>query len=753
MWIGIRKAPDDPNMDAMRQQLKRLMQGSKATDMQERIQHMLGMGMGQEQAEDMAEKYEEHLEKPIQARIEELRERNPEMDEGRLRRIAEKEIMTPGSPMRVAAPDKPSEESEKIGEQEQRPSLGRGQTPAPRGEFLQPLREGEDERRKKTVQLGTESGFGGLGKETIIHDPTGRHPLFYGSPRKLQDAQAKHQQASQMAERLQPQVDRLHNLSLQFSRGEGADPRLLTELGQELQPHLGDMKASSIRLRAPANRDGTFVELDRYDQNAVDGMIPELMKAGMNELEAETQARTMLANERAQQAQLFERASKGEVSPENLGAVAQVLDEKRFALLNELQPHTQRMQEAKAEMEKHGPQSHMSLEKYLGRMLSGASAGARDMQFGGQGRKGGVGLADFQQKILGQDVADVGRGTGSQQEMIDRMFELHQNDPLNLSSNVLSHLQNEGLSIDLGRSPSMANLDISAEMDDKKRGLEAMMQAAQKRDEALEQERKQLIGNPTPENIQRMIEIDQQRQQYDSDIRRMARELETGHMSVMTPEIIAERVFGQGRDMSKDPTVVRPGQGEDGMDMRMENALNNLISRLGLEETPEGESDGERAMREQQLVGARKQFRDLIQQGMSLDEVNEQVRQTVEDSKTRFAGEAAPYGTLSVLQPGQGLDTGKVRQDFPHAPQGEDYTLDDSDAPPVETPDKPSWMDSQKQGARDRRRFGDPFGSFGMQVPKEEEEEGDDDVQTGFPMYIGDVLMKSVQNRLWWQGL
>ena len=51
MWIGIRKAPDDPNIDALRQQLKRLMQGSKATDMQQRIQHMLSMGMGREQNE------------------------------------------------------------------------------------------------------------------------------------------------------------------------------------------------------------------------------------------------------------------------------------------------------------------------------------------------------------------------------------------------------------------------------------------------------------------------------------------------------------------------------------------------------------------------------------------------------------------------------------------------------------------------------------------------------------------------------
>ena len=440
-------------------------------------------------------------------------------------------------------------------------------------------------------------------------------------------------------------------------------------------------------------------------------------------------------------------------TPQEL-AQADQLDEIRFKLMTDLYPHTARMREAKAEMEKHGPQSHMSLEKYLGRMLSGASAGARDMQFGGQGRKGGVGLADFQQKILGQDAADVGRGPDAQQELMRRMFELHQEDPLNLSSNVLSHLQNEGLSIDLERSPSMANLDISAEIDDKKRGLEAMMQAAQKRDEALEQERKQLIGNPTPENIQRMIEIDQQRQQYDSDIRRMARELETGHMSAMTPEILAERVFGQGRDMSKDPTVVRPGEGGDAMDMRLENQLNNLISRLGLEEAPANESDGERAMREQQIVSARKQFRDLIQQGMPLDEVSEQVRQTVEDSKTRFAGEAAPYGTLSVRQPKSVSGApGRVVQDFPHAPQGEDYTLDPSDAPLVDSVPTPSWMDSQKQAARDRRRFGSPFGSFGMQVPEKEDEEKDDDVQTGFPMYIGDVLMKSVQDRLWWQGL
>jgi hypothetical protein len=334
------------------------------------------------------------------------------------------------------------------------------------------------------------------------------------------------------------------------------------------------------------------------------------------------------------------------------------------------------------------------------------------------------------------------------------MFELHRTDPLNLSSNVLNHLKTEGLAIDLERSPSMANLDIGEQTERQKKLIQYQMRSAQKQDDFLENLRGRYMANPTAENLQKIMDVDRKREELATEIRRLNARMESGHMSVMTPEILAERVFGQGRDMSKDPTIVRPGEGEDGMDMRMENALNNLVSRLGLEEAPANESDGERAMREQQLVSARKQFRDLIQQGMSLDEVNEQVRQTVEDSKNRFAGEAAPYGALSVLQPGQGLSEGKVRQDFPHAPQGEDYTLDDSDAPPVETPEKPSWMDSQKQGARDRRRFGDPFGDFGMQVPEKEEEDEDDDMkQAAFPMALGELLMKSVHDRLWWQGL
>ena len=36
---------------------------------------------------------------------------------------------------------------------------------------------------------------------------------------------------------------------------------------------------------------------------------------------------------------------------------------------------------------------------------------------------------------------------------------------------------------------------------------------------------------------------------------------------------------------------------------------------------------------------------------------------------------------------------------------------------------------------------------------RDDDDEPPAPVATGFPMYIGDVLMKSVQNRLWWQGL
>jgi hypothetical protein len=227
-------------------------------------------------------------------------------------------------------------------------------------------------------------------------------------------------------------------------------------------------------------------------------------------------------------------------------------------------------------------------------------------------------------------------------------------------------------------------------------------------------------------------------------------------MDVLTPDILAQRVFGQGRDMSQDPKIVQPGQGAESEDLRLEGALSNMMNQLGLDQQPpEDESDGERAIREQQIVSARKQFRDALKQGMDSDEAIEQVKQSMEDSKTRFAGEAAPYGALSVRQPKSVSGApGRVVQDFPHAPQGADYTLDDSDAPAREAPEKPKWMDSAAQAAKDRKRFGDPFGDFGMQVPEKKDEDEDDDMkQAAFPMALGELLMKSVHNRLWWQGL
>tara|TARA_R110001592_G_scaffold68075_1_gene208636 strand:- start:33037 stop:34986 length:1950 start_codon:yes stop_codon:yes gene_type:complete len=646
---------------ALLDQLRSRFEDAPGKDMRSKIQHLVSSGMGEEDATSVAQQHDELIGKPIEERMERMRRMNPDMDEGRMRRMAEQYVMSGGG--KGEEPEKPPQSPEKIGEEETRPSFGRGMEPAERAKFLQPQREGEDERRAKTVQMGTDSGFGGFGSETILHDPTGQHPLFYGSPRKLQDAKMKHQQASQQVAQMRPMIDEL-------------DSRLFA-LNQKENP--------------------TPYELSMIDQ----------------------------------------------------------LEQHSYNMQDDAYKHQARVDDAQFEMEKHGPKTHLNVEQYLNRMLGGASAGARDGQFGGQGRKGGLGLADFQRAILGQDAGDIGRGPGAQQEAMQRMMQLHQDDPQQGAANLLNHLKAEGLMIDMERSPSMKNLDLGPQMAEKTKGLEAMIQAAQKRDVALEAERKELFANPTPENIQRIQDIDRDRDNYRRQIVQQQQQLAAGHMDVLTPDILAQRVFGQGRDMSQDPKIVQPGQGAESEDLRLEGALSNMMNQLGLnQQPPENESDGERAIREQQIVSARKQFRDALQQGMGSDEAIEQVKQSIEDSKTRFAGEAAPYGTLSVLQPGQGLPKGKVRQDFPHAPQGEDYTLDDSDAPPVETLDKPSWMDSAAQAAKDRKRFGDPFGDFGMQVPEKEEEDEDDDMkQTGFPMTLGNLLMKSVHNRLWWQGL
>lgn len=687
MRVAIRKAPEDPMRQALLDTLRSRLKDAPGTDMQSKIQHLMTSGMGEEDATSVAQQHDELIGKPIEERMERMRRMNPDMDEGRMRRMAEQYVMSGGG--KGEEPEKPLQSPERIGEEETRPSLGRGMEPAERAKFLQPQLEGEDERRAKTVQMGTDSGFGGFGSETILHDPTGQHPLFYGSPRKLQDATIKHQQASQQLEELN-------------SKSKFLDRR-------------------AYFLRNPEHR-------PRESEWSYEG-------SGMTDDE-------------------YERMKETQPTSDDL-AEAEKLENFSYIIQNDAYKHQARVDDAQFEMEKHGPKTHLNVEQYLQRMLGGASAGARDGQFGGQGRKGGLGLADFQRAILGQDAGDIGRGPGAQQEAMQRMMQLHQDDPQQGAANLLNHLKAEGLMIDMERSPSMKNLDLGPQMAEKTKGLEAMIQAAQKRDVALEAERKELFANPTPENIQRIQDIDRDRDNYRRQIVQQQQQLAAGHMDVLTPDILAQRVFGQGRDMSQDPKIVQPGQGAESEDLRLEGALSNMMNQLGLnQQPPENESDGERAIREQQIVSARKQFRDALQQGMGSDEAIEQVKQSIEDSKTRFAGEAAPYGTLSVLQPGQGLPKGKVRQDFPHAPQGEDYTLDDSDAPPVETPDKPSWMDSAAQAAKDRKRFGDPFGDFGMQVPEKEEEDEDDDMkQAAFPMTLGNLLMKSVHNRLWWQGL
>ncbi|MHA1962765.1 MAG: hypothetical protein ACW99U_21460 [Candidatus Thorarchaeota archaeon] len=662
MRVAIRKAPEDPMRQALLDTLRSRLKDAPGKDMQSKIQHLMTSGMGEEDATSVAQQHDELIEKPIQARMERMRRMNPDMDEGRIRRMAEQYVMSGGG--KGEELEKPPQESERIGEEETRPSLGRGMEPAERAKFLQPQREGEDERRAKTVQMGTDSGFGGFGSETILHDPTGQHPLFYGSPRKLQDAKMKHQQASQQVAQMRPMIDELESRIFALKEKENPTPYELAMINQ-LEQHSYNMQDDAYK-------------------------------------------------------------------------------------------HQARVDDAQFEMEKHGPKTHLNIEQYLNRMLGGASAGARDGQFGGQGRKGGLGLADFQRAILGQEIGDIGRGPGAQQEAMQRMVQLHQDDPQQGAANLLNHLKAEGLMIDMERSPSMKNLDLGPQMAEKTKGLEAMIQAAQKRDVALEAERKELFANPTPENIQRIQDIDRERDNYRRQIVQHQQQLAAGHMDVLTPDILAQRVFGQGRDMSQDPKIVQPGQGAESEDLRLEGALSNMMNQLGLDQQPpEDESDGERAIREQQIVSARKQFRDALKQGMDSDEAIEQVKQSMEDSKTRFAGEAAPYGALSVRQPKSVSGApGRVVQDFPHAPQGADYTLDDSDAPAREAPEKPKWMDSAAQAAKDRKRFGDPFGDFGMQVPEKKDEDEDDDMkQAAFPMALGELLMKSVHNRLWWQGL
>ena len=202
-----------------------------------------------------------------------------------------------------------------------------------------------------------------------------------------------------------------------------------------------------------------------------------------------------------------------------------------------------------------------------------------------------------------------------------------------------------------------------------------------------------------------------------------------------------------------------------------------LVERAAINVT----SGTDEALQQRNMANLRAQFTKLIAQENALadmaetnpslrrrlSEIRDQRRMVESQIKGGTPPERAPQRPDKGLGRKQGEYTEVETLDGPRMKFVEsEKTLD----PTRQTPDlgmDPSAVGRSRPTAEEKANMA--MGGMGMTEEQKAQmladfeaamaaRDDDDDeppapVATGFPMYIGDVLMKSVQNRLWWQGL
>lgn len=280
-------------------------------------------------------------------------------------------------------------------------------------------------------------------------------------------------------------------------------------------------------------------------------------------------------------------------------------------------------------------------------------------------------------------------------------------------------------------------------------------------------------------------------------------------------EEFMQRVFGEGRDVTQDPgfkrrddpsamevtgisdeeklsnlidmTAQRQGMGPDD-EQRLRDAVEQLQQQQGTAAFQMSPSElveravmnvtagTDEALQQRNMANLRAQFTKLVAQENALadmvetnpslrqrfSEIRDQRRMIESQIKGGAPPERAPQRSDKKLNRKQGEYEQVETLDGPRMKFFESKEAID---PARQTPDlgiDPSAVGRSRPTAEEKANMA--MGGMGMTEEQKAQmladfeaamaaRGSDDDVKTGFPMYIGDVLMKSVQNRLWWQGL
>lgn len=396
---------------------------------------------------------------------------------------------------------------------------------------------------------------------------------------------------------------------------------------------------------------------------------------------------------------------------------------------------------------KKGPKEVKTLESYLNSMMS------RDPN-------------RFMTEILGQEYGNIvpKRGSGGQEavrnELIRRFGELHANDKEQLGRNIMNHMNRVGLQLGAaGYETSEGKVGGSASMT----GIEG--------DTVSEEEFiRRILGE-------------------GRDVTQ-----DPGFKRRVDPSAIEVTGISEEEKLSNliDMTAKRQGMSPDD-EQRLRNAVEQLQQQQGtaafqmspselVERAAMNVTAGtDEALQQRNMANLRAQFTKLIAQENALEdmvvnnpslqrrlsEIRDQRRMIESQIKGGAPPERAPRASDRGLNRKQGEYVEIETLEGPRIEFVESKTPVD---PARKTPDlgiDPSAVGSSRPTPQQRANMA--MGGMGMTEEQKAQmladfeaamaaRDDDDDeppapVATGFPMYIGDVLMKSVQNRLWWQGL
>jgi len=396
---------------------------------------------------------------------------------------------------------------------------------------------------------------------------------------------------------------------------------------------------------------------------------------------------------------------------------------------------------------KKGPKEAKTLESYLNSMMS------RDPN-------------RFMTEILGQEYGNIvpKRGSGGQEavrnELIRRFGELHANDKQQLGRNIMNHMNRVGLQLGgAGYETSEGKVGGSASMT----GIEG--------------------DTVSEEEFIRRILGEGRDVTQDPDFKRR-----------VDPSAIEVTGISDEEKLSNliDMTARRQGMSPDD-EQRLRNAVEQLQQQQGtaafqmspselVERAAMNVTAGtDEALQQRNMANLRAQFTKLIAQENALadmvetnpslrrrlSEIRDQRRMVESQIKGGAPPERAPRASDRGLNRKQGEYVEIETLDGPRTQFVESKETVD---PARQTPDlgiDPSAVGSSRPTPQQRANMA--MGGMGMTEEQKAQmladfeaamagRRDDDDeppapVATGFPMYIGDVLMKSVQNRLWWQGL